>query len=130
MNKSKAQVIHAKRRAKQRYNISLNAGNYKALIKRVHNQKAQILYRQSLRISIKMIEYENKNLYFVYDNKRKKIVTFLTEDQLDKKAIEEYKNLIILKSQENSAKIDNLNSFTEWSELKEFLDLNKQRDMV
>lgn len=77
-----------------------------------------------------MIEYENKTLYFVYDNKRKKIVTFLTEDQLDKKAIEEYKNLIILKSQDNSAKIDNLNSFTEWSELKEFLDLKKQRDIV
>ncbi len=125
MNKSRAQTIHAKKRAKQRYNISLNAGSYKALIKLVHNQKAQTLYRQSLRISIKMIEYENKTLYFVYDNKRKKIVTFLTEDQLDKKAIEEYKNLIMLKSQYNSAKIDNLDSFTEWSELKEFLDLNK-----
>ena len=46
-------------------------------------RKANILRNQSLRISVRKIEYIGIEIYVIYDKQRERLVTCLTEDQYD-----------------------------------------------
>lgn len=113
MNKAKAQFIHAKRRAKERYKLILSKKEYDDLVNLVQENKSESLYKESNRISIKKILYEDQELYFAYDNKRHTIVTFLHEEYVDWEFVEKLKQ----------DKIENkeFRSLTDWELVKNFI---------
>ena len=76
-SKQQAERIHAKRRAKSRYNLDFTKEVRRTFNTIIHNNKAKFLWRQSRRVSVLEIPYENKTYKVVYDRTRKEIVTFL-----------------------------------------------------
>lgn len=77
MEKKLAQRVHAKRRAEQRYGISMNRDSLRQLIVQIQAGKARVLERQSLRVSVLELCIDGNPIPLVYDHKRKTIVTFL-----------------------------------------------------
>jgi len=82
MNKKKAERIHSKRRAKERYNLDLTQDIRDRLRGKIKKQKGKFLYRKSLRVSVWEVEHENKLYKIVYDKLRKEIVTFLPNEEV------------------------------------------------
>jgi hypothetical protein len=82
-NKSESQVVHALRRAAERYGLELNESTYRELVNRIRkpgrkgNKPAILVERQSLRVSVWDIDLDGKMVRVVYDRTRKNIVTFL-----------------------------------------------------
>ena len=86
--KEYAQMIHALRRLKERYDMDLCEGEYMSL--RNYIRKGKSLYpdgteaifvgRQSLRITLWCLIFRNRRLWAVYDKIHKTIVTFLPEE--------------------------------------------------
>ena len=112
MNKAKSQFIHARRRAKERYDIFLSKEEYDELVTLIQDQKAETLYKQSNRISVKKITYKEQTLFVVYDNMRNTIVTFLYEDYIDTQAVKDYKKNIE-KVKENNRQLSAAKSWEE-----------------
>jgi hypothetical protein len=79
-SKAKNQVWHAKKRAKQRFGLSLNRHSYGEMVKMIQSGKATFVSSSSSRVKIFSVPYDGNNYKVIYDNKRKKIVTFLPED--------------------------------------------------
>lgn len=78
--KREAEKLHAARRALQRFGITVNLHD---LVRKIQNQEAHFVSRQSLRVSLWRIEIEGKEVVMAYDRKRKMIITFLyTEEEL------------------------------------------------
>ena len=75
--KRKNQIKHARRRFKQRFDISLNDNQYMQLINRIKNGKGEFVKRQSNRITIWDLEFEGELVRVVYDKKTTAIVTAL-----------------------------------------------------
>lgn len=75
--KRKNQIKHARRRFKQRFDISLNDNQYMQLINRIKNGKGEFVKRQSNRITIWDLEFEGELIRVVYDKKTTAIVTAL-----------------------------------------------------
>jgi len=101
-SKKYAQREHAKRRALQRFGLTISSEDLKQIVKDIQDQKARFLRRESTRITVWEIDFRNKNLTVVYDNKRKEIVTFLpdgeeemTKDNKGQEVIEQQTNLFI-----------------------------------
>ena len=90
MDKKASQRIHAKRRAFQRYGLVFTKAVRNDVKARIKNNKGKFLYRQSRRISVWQIDYDNKQLKVVYDTLRGEIVTFLPLDEITN-GNEEYK---------------------------------------
>lgn len=94
MRKTQSQIIHAQRRAYERYDLKLSKDSYNELINLIREGKAVTLYRQSNRVSVKMLEHSGKELYFVYDSHRHTIVTFLLKEYIDiQAAADHFKHL-------------------------------------
>jgi hypothetical protein len=68
---------HAKIRAAQRYGLTLNRHQYRAIVDKIRGAKAQFLGRESARLTHWAVEWEGRTLHAVYDSKRHAIVTFL-----------------------------------------------------
>ena len=83
--KKQCQILHAKKRAKERFEIALNTTDYKSIISliREDNPSVKHLYKQSNRISVKQISYNDKVVYVVYDKIRHTIVTFLLKEHVN-----------------------------------------------
>jgi len=83
--KSKAicQRIHAKNRAKERFNISLNRDQLNGLVKDIQDGKFLLLKRESSRVSIYECILQDKVCAIVYDRKRKNIVSFLRREWIN-----------------------------------------------
>lgn len=77
LTKKEAQVIHAKRRALERYGLHANAAVRRELVSKIRNQEAELLERQSLRVGKYKLEHDGEEYTVIYDRKRKTIVTFL-----------------------------------------------------
>ena len=79
MKKSKAknQRAHAKRRLRERHGILAHNDTRKVLIKAVQDQEAKLIERQSNRVTVWEHVVGGELFRFVYDKKRKEIVTFL-----------------------------------------------------
>lgn len=79
-SKAKAQRHHAKRRAFERYGLQLNRAAYQALVAQIHSGQSVCVERQSLRIAVHRVVYEQQVYHVVYDRVRKTIVTFLPKE--------------------------------------------------
>jgi len=80
MRKQKAQRIHARRRAAERYGITLDSELRNALIAEIQRGVTTIMFRQSLRVSIHRVDLDGRVYRVVYDKRRKELVTFLPLD--------------------------------------------------
>lgn len=77
-SKKKCQIIHAIRRAKERYDINLRREDIKEIVKLIQNNDSQSLVKRSNRVTIHEITYLNKVFIVVYDSLRKNIASFLS----------------------------------------------------
>jgi hypothetical protein len=68
---------HSKKRAVQRYDVKFNRVDLMNIIKKIQDQKGEIIYRISNSRKIYKIDYLDKNYLLVYSNLNKCIVTFL-----------------------------------------------------
>ena len=76
-SKKDAQKLHAKHRALERYGITLNKTIFRTWIEQIQTGAAKFLERQSNRVSVFEVSYEDKAIPVVYDRLRKTIVTTL-----------------------------------------------------
>ena len=112
MNKAKAQMLHAMRRAYERYQLKLSKNDYEEICKKAGD--AETLYRDSLRTTVKRLVWRDVELFFVYDSKRHTIATFLKKEFLDMDEIERAKNQL-------QAYVTNENKFrtlSDWELIK------------
>jgi len=80
MKKKKNQMKHAKLRAGERYGIELKPNAYQTLLMMIWKPvkgKSAFLKRQSNRVTLWALFYEDQWLPVVYDSIRKTIVTIL-----------------------------------------------------
>jgi hypothetical protein len=80
MNKKACQFHHARRRAAHRFGINLSPKTHDQLIQDIQTGKALFVEKQSNRISVWDLKYDNQILRLVYDRQRKQIVTILYHD--------------------------------------------------
>lgn len=76
-SKARAQRIHAKRRAYQRYGLVLNKWDLRELVTAIQSNKATHVEKRSNRVSEWDVQFHGETVRVVYDNMRKTIVTFL-----------------------------------------------------
>ena len=75
--KGKLQKAHFCRRMKERFGVSVSSNVYQQFVKIIQKQQATFVERQSLRVTVWDINYENETIRVVYDSKRQKVVTAL-----------------------------------------------------
>lgn len=69
--------MHAKKRAEQRYGVTLNRHGLRDLVEDIRSGRAQFVERQSNRITLWFVQLGDKTARAVYDKQRGTIVTFL-----------------------------------------------------
>lgn len=82
MDKKTSERIHAKKRALQRYDLVFTKKVRNEVKAKIRNSKGKFLFRQSRRVTVWQVEYDNKPLKVVYDTLRGEIVTFLPLDEI------------------------------------------------
>ena len=82
--KSESQRQHARTRARQRYGALLTEHDFDRIISCVIGEwgNAELLQKQSLRVSIWKVPYKEWEFIAVYDRQRKQIATFLPPDSV------------------------------------------------
>lgn len=80
MDKKLAQRIHAKRRAAERYGLTINRQTQRDWIQLISDEKAVMVNKPSNRVRIYLIEHEGKTIKVVFDRIRRTIVTCLPLD--------------------------------------------------
>ena len=85
MNKKKASTVHLKRRFYERYNLEITNQDIKEMVRKIQNQQAEFIERQSNRITIWKLQFRDKDYTIVYDKVRKSIVTVFPE--MDEKTL-------------------------------------------
>lgn len=76
------QKYHAKYRAKERYGLTINKEKYQKLVEKIRSGKSISSEKQSNRITIHTLMFEDELVRVVYDKNRKTVVTFLPSLQL------------------------------------------------
>ncbi len=74
------QKYHAKYRAKERYDLTLNKEKYQRLVEKIRGNNVIKSEKQSNRIMIHTLIFEDKIIKVVYDKKRHTVVTFLPKE--------------------------------------------------
>jgi hypothetical protein len=83
-SKAKRQKAHARRRARERYGLSLKQHEYHELCRRIQeNIDCKFLYRQSNRVSLFALKWGGEWLPVVYDKQRHTVVTVLPQEALE-----------------------------------------------
>lgn len=78
LSKAKRQRLHAKKRARQRYDLDLNRKDLDAIVKQIQSSTdAFFIKRSSQRVTLWYVIYNKIPLRVVYDKDRKNVVTFL-----------------------------------------------------
>jgi len=72
---------HARRRASERYGLSLTDQLHTEIVKQIQTSKSQLIEKQSNRISVHDVIVNDETIRVVYDRDRKLIVTFLYKDE-------------------------------------------------
>mgnify|MGYP001573490344 CR=1 FL=1 len=85
--KTKALRAHAKLRALQRYDLDLTAKMRRRIVEDIQQHKSIHLDTQSHRVSIHLVEIEERDIRVVYDRTRKEIVTVLPPENESAQAI-------------------------------------------
>lgn len=76
-SKTVNQRFHAKRRASERFGLSLNRHQYRDLVRLIQGGKAEFIGRESLRLSHWLVTWEEKQMHVVYDSSRHTVVTLM-----------------------------------------------------
>ncbi len=92
-SKKKSQFIHAQKRFKQRFGINFSRSMNDFFVSLIQKGKAFFVEKQSCRISIWDIDYDQETFRVVYDKERKSIVTVLY-DEKKLKDIQEIRKLL------------------------------------
>lgn len=132
LDKKTCQKIHAKKRLRERYDMGTRQFHAISNLTLAHITLA----KQNNRLRLKVIEYENKRIYFMYDVQRNQINTFLTEemahDSFDfdvEKAIAEHKKSTNKKEKKDRKRKTSLKSPEE--KYREIISaLSKRRKIV
>jgi hypothetical protein len=82
VSKAQCQRYHAKKRALERFDISLTTADLDKVVQTIQEGNAAFITKQSHRISVFSILINEKKMNVVYDKVRKTIVTFLTDDMI------------------------------------------------
>jgi hypothetical protein len=82
VNKRQGERRHAKKRLRQRYGINAGSKFLSQMISMIRSQKAVLIRRQSLRVSLYWVTINDVRYKVVYDRKRKMIVTALPPKSL------------------------------------------------
>lgn len=80
MSKAKNQRIHAKRRAEQRFGLTLSRADLNELVRQIQRGEAEFLARESNRVSRFRVRVRGASAEVIYDKQRKNIVTFFPPD--------------------------------------------------
>jgi len=102
-SKAKCQRIHAKNRASRRYGLKLNRFDRKAIVSQIRNGDCKLVEKQSNRVSIYNLTYNEIPVQVVFDHQRGEIVSFLPPENLlrDEYATrEQLESLGLLRSEE------------------------------
>lgn len=81
--KHKAQKIHSRRRAMERYGINPSRALHDEWVRRIQSgdfKQARPLEKQSVRLTVFQLEHDGEVVRVVYDKTRKQIVTVLPKD--------------------------------------------------
>jgi hypothetical protein len=82
--KAQSQRAHAKRRAEERYGLTLNRKDFEEVVQTIQRGGAKFLERQSRRVSIWKLVCQGTWIKVVYDNRRQTIASVLPmEDRSD-----------------------------------------------
>lgn len=79
--KLQSERMHVKKRFSERFGLSVNRHLLRDFISQIQSQKAIFVERQSLRLTVWEISYENNWYRVIYDNKRKTLVTVLPKQE-------------------------------------------------
>lgn len=82
-DKSSAQARHATKRALERYGIELTREKREKIVRMIQGGQASIVRRQSHRVSIFSLIFEEKEVVIVYDKQRKSLASFLPLEAKD-----------------------------------------------
>ena len=80
MNKQKSERRHAFHRFAERFGCGLSNVTYKEMIQQIQDGKATFVRKQSNRVSIWRLLYDDKVVRVAYDKERHQIVTFMPEE--------------------------------------------------
>lgn len=81
--KLKDVIYHAKKRAWERFGLSLNNDNINDIVKVIQKNEAKFIDRESLRVSRWLLDVSGVTVVAVYDKTRKTIITFLSPEMLN-----------------------------------------------
>lgn len=82
LDKSQCEFYHARKRAKERYNLDLSTSDIKMIISDIQNHTAIFVNKQSCRVSVWKISIKGNTYPVVYDKMRHQIITFLPQEAL------------------------------------------------
>lgn len=82
VTKALCQRIHAKNRASCRYGIKLNRFDRKSIVQKIRNGDCQLVEKQSNRVFIYNLTYNEIPIQIVFDSQRGEIVSFLPPSNL------------------------------------------------
>lgn len=77
--KLKCERLHCKRRALERFNLSLNHKDMAEMAKLIQTQKAEFIRKRSNRITLWRMNYRGNEMTVVYDNKRHAVVSMFQQ---------------------------------------------------
>ncbi len=86
-SKASAQYLHAKKRASERYGITLTKDSYRVLCKMIQDGQGKCLGKQSNRLTVWKLQLAEFPVNVVYDKERHTIVTFLPPGITDAKGV-------------------------------------------
>lgn len=81
--KRRSQLKHARRRARERYDLNLDPSEVACIVNKIVRGESIVLARQSVRVSVHQVFYKDRWLIAVYDRKRRQIASFLPDDYYD-----------------------------------------------
>jgi hypothetical protein len=68
---------HAKKRARQRYGVTLSTRQLYEIAQKIINGDSQFVERGSCRVSKHLVQYQGMTFYVAYDSNRKSVCSFL-----------------------------------------------------
>lgn len=75
LTKLKSERLHCKKRAFERFGLSLNHKDLAIMAKMIQDLKGEFLRRRSCRVTLWKLNYKDTEMVCVYDKNRKNIIT-------------------------------------------------------
>jgi hypothetical protein len=80
MSKKRAQQRHARQRALARTGLNIGPCQQDEIVTMIRNGEAEFVRKESNRVTVFDVNYENTTLRVVYDKQRKSLATIMTPD--------------------------------------------------